>query len=326
MKKYDIFKTINAKKKVCLIAHVEPDTDALCSMIVMREFLMAKFGIKTIDIFAECDAVAEQDLPVLDKVTINKLPKKYDVAIMMDSPSVARVGEYGELFSSAKQTIVIDHHTTNTMCGDVNIVENVSSTCEIVFKIVKSFKFKLNKGQLGRLYAGVIADTNNLTVGQMTPTTFSLIAQAVKVVDIKRIYNNYFLTNSLKSAQLYALAVQNLVSLDAGRILITHITHEQAENYKARHENYTGISNRLCAIKESKMICFIHPRGNEYYASMRCKEGYDVSKIAKKFGGGGHTCAAAYNSTKTLKELEKEILQEFTAQLETVKEQKISIF
>lgn len=326
MKKYRELLSITPEDKVCLIAHIEPDADALSSMIVMREFLMQHFNVKCVDIFAECETLSETCLDILGNVKINKNAKKYSCAIMMDSPSVERLGIYGVLFNDAKNKIIIDHHATNQMCGNLNIVELVSSTCEIVYKITRYFKYKLNKEQLAKLYAGIITDTNNLSVGNITPLTFNIVSHACKEVDLKKIHAHFLRNTKLKNMQLLALAIENIVTFDAGKIILTHISHSEAKKYKAKFEHFTGIVNKLNEISEGELICFIYPNDNSYYVSMRCKEGYDVGSIAKKFSGGGHTCAAAFVSDKPLMQIEQDILIEYNKQLKNTKRKESKIF
>jgi nanoRNase/pAp phosphatase (c-di-AMP/oligoRNAs hydrolase) len=47
---------------------------------------------------------------------------------------------------------------------------------------------------------------------------------------------------------------------------------------------------------------------------MRAKYNYDVAKVAKAFGGGGHVGAAAYLSDKSIFEIEEDIKHEFSKQ------------
>ena len=77
MKKYNLEK-IKAAKSICLIAHIDPDVDAICSMVVFRKFLMDTFNKNKIDIFAECDSLPKDYLLLLDGCKFNPKPGKYD--------------------------------------------------------------------------------------------------------------------------------------------------------------------------------------------------------------------------------------------------------
>ena len=316
MNKYEkILNNISDSTSVCIIGHIEPDTDALCSAMVLREFIMKQFGIKRVDIFAECESLSEIYLPIMENVKLNKAPHRYHTAIMIDCPNLDRIGKYKELFTNAKQTFVIDHHDTNNRDGDYNIVEIVSSTCEIVYKILKAYGYPLSDKNYGKIYAGLITDTNNFSVGAMTSNTFKIASACFDHIDQNAIYNHFFSNNTIRNMHLLALAIDNMITLEDGKIILTQITREQANLYKAKFDDYTGIINRLATIAGNCMVCFVQPKDDNYYVSMRAKRGFDVAVIAKKFGGGGHIGAAAYLSNKSIKEIEEEVLKEFLDQV-----------
>ena len=326
MKTYENLNQLKNTKSVCLIAHIEPDPDALASMVVFRDFLKSYFKIKKVDIFAEHQSMSDNLKEILETVKINPNCSNYETAIMMDCPNTDRLGIYKPLFEQAKHKIVIDHHATNNNDGEINIVDICSSTCEIVYSIIKYFRYQLSTAQQGKLYAGIITDTNNFSVGAIKNRTFEIVGEFAENIDREAIYKAFLANNTQKSMQLLSIAIQNIVSFEHGQIIITHITLEDAERHKAQHIDMCGIVNQIASINSAKLICFIEPRNNKYYVSMRAKRGYDVSQIAKSNGGGGHIGAAAYISDKSLKETEQQILQDFRENLSNVKPVTVKIF
>ncbi len=135
-----------------------------------------------------------------------------------------------------------------------------------------------------------------------------------------------FSNNSLKNRQLLALAIRNIYAMENGQILVSHISHEEAAAYYVKFDDYVGLINALATISGNKLVCFIESNGDEYYVSMRAKKGYDVSTIAKKYNGGGHKGAAAYNSSETLEVIEDTIKKEFVELLHSSKEEKDRVF
>ena len=124
MNAYEELKSISNYKSVCLIGHTSPDADAIASMLVLKSFLNNKFNISHVDIFAECIKPTYGCQVLLGDVKLNPNPIDYDVAIMLDSPNIERLGIYKSLFEKSKLKVVIDHHQTNLYQGDINIVEN----------------------------------------------------------------------------------------------------------------------------------------------------------------------------------------------------------
>ena len=318
MNKYKSLNRIKKSKSLCLISHIEPDPDALASMVVFQDFIRNKFKIHTVDMFAECEKLSKNLTSILKPETINSTPKTYDVAIMLDCPNTSRLGKYESLFLNTKEKIVIDHHATNNFSGDINIVEICSSTCEIIYSILKSYKYKISSSVKGKLYSGIITDTNNFTVGEITSRTYEIVSQLISNINRELIYKTFLANTTLKNKQLEALAIKNLSAYENNQILISHISHDEAKEHDFKPNDFTGIINNLAKINSAKLVCLIQSKNNEYYVSMRAKSNLDVSKIARENGGGGHIGAAAFNSNLDINTIKKTILESFLKEIKTL--------
>lgn len=312
--------SLKNKKAICIISHISPDADALSSMIILKEFLQNHFKIETIDLFSEgYNPTSDYYSEIVGSDTINPQIKSYETTIIVDVPNTERLGVYKNLFLSASQKVIIDHHATNNCAGDINIVEMCSSTCEIIYAILKEFKYKISKSNQGKIYAGIITDTNNFTVGNVGKRTFRIASQICENINTTLIYNHFLANTTLRQMQLISIALNNLTSFDHGQIIISHISTKDLDKYNARQDDCSVIINKLATITGNKLVCFIYPKGTELYVSMRAKDSLDVSQIAKQNGGGGHKGAAAFLSSKPLDELEKYILKRFSKILENYK-------
>ena len=308
--KYNQIKALKKAKNICLIAHNEPDADALCSMFLLKHFLNQKFNLN-VDCFAEYSHLPDSYNCLPDIGNLNAGKEKYDFAVMMDSPNADRLGEFKDLFLNAPTRLVIDHHATNEFDPKQNIVKVVSSTCEIVFDILKAYHHKFSKADYGLTYAGIITDTNNLTVGERSRHTFDVVGECVENVECYPIYENFMLNNTQQNMNLLAQAIQSAEYFENGKIILASITKKQAKEMSATQDRYTGIVNRLSTINGARLVAFIYPKEDGYYVSMRGRAGYDVGKLAKQNGGGGHTGAAAFLSDKKLENIKKDVLNQF---------------
>lgn len=320
MKSYDILNSLQKTKSVCIIGHINADPDALASMVVFKDLLKNIFEISQIDLLSDTQIINEGLLAILCSnelfANLNDVKNKnYEACIVLDCPNTDRLGCFKCLFEKSNKTFIIDHHATNLYQAQVNIVENTSSCCEIVYNIAKHFKYKLSNEQKGKLYAGIITDTNNFTVGNYDDKTFKKCSDLCKRIDTKAIYAAFLSNNSLKTMQLLSLAINNISAHENNRIIITHITHEDVNKFQATHDDLCKIVNQISTINTSKMVCFIEPREEKYYVSMRAKEGYNVAEIAKTHGGGGHVGAAAFLTDLTINETKQTILNDFRKQI-----------
>ncbi|MBR4998865.1 MAG: DHH family phosphoesterase [Clostridia bacterium] len=318
MNDYEIFRNLDNNKSVCLISHISPDADALSSMIVLKDFLQQHFHFKNVDLFAQTIDSVDFYKPILEEETLNPLKNAYDIAIMLDAPNVERLGNLKHLFEDANIKIVIDHHATNNYCGNINIVEMCSSTCEIIYSILSHYNFNISQKNKGKLYAGIITDTNNFTVGNFNSRTFEVVSKLIDDIKKEDIYSYFLANNSIQQMSLLSKAVNNITFYDDNKIIISHVSLEDIINTNSSQNDCSCIINKLSTITGSKLVCFIYPTNNhEYYVSMRAKKDYDVSVIAKKFQGGGHTGAAAFLSTLPIDNIKEQVLQEFQNQLKT---------
>lgn len=317
----DIFSQLSKlsnSKNVCIIGHINPDADALASMVVFKNFLTSHFKITQVDLFAQTEFLNQASNELLQNEKLNPKENSYDTSIILDTPNLNRMGIYKKLYEQSNLKITIDHHQTNELFGDINIVENCSSTCEIVYSILKYFSYTLSNTDKAKLYAGIITDTNNFTVGNFNSKTFQIVSEISDSINIFEIHNQFLATTSLTNIKLLSLAIKNMSNFENNQILISHITKHQTKRLNATFNDFQGIINNLQKINTVKLVCFIYPTtNNQFYVSLRAKEGYNVSNLAKLKNGGGHKGAAAFNSSLKIKKIKQDVLKEFIQILTT---------
>ncbi|MEW5818795.1 MAG: DHH family phosphoesterase [Cyanobacteriota bacterium] len=109
-----ITKEINKANSILLISHKYPDGDAIGSCLALKAALkhLGKEVDSSID--DEIDGLYRHKLPGIDdglkKPSELDKNKKYDLAILMDTPIPERTGENISFIKNAKQLIFIDHH------------------------------------------------------------------------------------------------------------------------------------------------------------------------------------------------------------------------
>lgn len=298
MKQYEIFNRLNNINSICIIGHLDPDADALSSMVVFKNFLNS-INFNNIDLYADCNTVSKNCKHIISGVAfnINNTNAKYDLAIALDCTNLDRLGKYAEIFTSARNTIEIDHHATNTQYANICIVEDISSTCELVYKILKEHHYNFTEKDYEYLYSGIITDTNNFTTSSTNNQTHIIAGEICEHININKVYNRFFSNFSMKNMDLFASAIKNIVNINNNEIIISYIDQDYLTKTNSTTNDLTGIINRLTQIENNKLACFIQPKSNNLnYISLRSKKGYNVGQLAEKYGGGGHDCAAGFNS------------------------------
>ncbi|MFH0773483.1 MAG: DHH family phosphoesterase [bacterium] len=114
----------------------------------------------------------------------------FDFIITVDTPNLNTIGTlYAENQAQfqGKEIINIDRHLTNAFFGTVNFINKTSSsTCELVYKVLRQLECEIDKDMATNLYAGVAAATNTFTSYSVNAETFETIAALLKAGAVKR--------------------------------------------------------------------------------------------------------------------------------------------
>ena len=80
-----------------------------------------------------------------------------------------------------KRTIVIDHHGSNNMYGDINYVNPVSPACsEVLLGILSYFGVEVDVDMGTCLMTGIITDTGGFQYPATTADTFEYAAELLR--------------------------------------------------------------------------------------------------------------------------------------------------
>ena len=183
----EIIKEIKQAGTIVILTHETPDGDAIGSSLAMR-LMLEELGKKADVIIPEYSRMY-QFLPGADKIQKDSEIQKYDLAISVDCANLKRLAQ-NQYFENAKRTIVIDHHGSNNMYGDLNYVNPVSpACCEILVSMSEYFGLTITK-ELGTcIMTGIITDTGGFRYMGITPDTFEYTAELIRLgVDIPDIY------------------------------------------------------------------------------------------------------------------------------------------
>ena len=139
----EILIEIKKAENIVIVTHESPDGDAVGSTLAMK--LMLKELGKDADVIIPEYSKMYKFLPLAEEIKETSEVKKYDLAISLDCATLKRLMG-AEYFENAKRTIVIDHHGSNNMYGDLNYVNPVAPACaEILVGILEYFDIEINK-------------------------------------------------------------------------------------------------------------------------------------------------------------------------------------
>ncbi len=285
----EAFEKIKESNNIVLISHINPDGDALGSSLSMYPVLK-RMG-KKVTIFNATKPLPEylDFLPNFNKVT-DKLPKNFDLMISFDCGSFDRLG----IEKKTAFLINFDHHISNTEYGDINIIDpNAASTSQVVYNFCKSNGIDIDKESATCMYTALITDTGSFQYESVNDKVFEMAADMVRCgVEPAYVSKMLFQRDRLSRLRLLAKAYETIEMCCDGRVAFVEVTREMMEITGAIKEDTDTIVNSVRAIAPVEIAAMLREDEDGIKISLRSKNYADVSKIAVKYGGGGHIRAA----------------------------------
>ena len=199
----------------------------------------------------------------------------------------------------------MDHHFSNHRFGNINCVDDLaSSTCEIVYKFLKSINFNIDKNTATCLLCGILNDTSVFSNGATTIDSMNISSHLVsKGARIHKINDKVVKNKSINGLRLWGEVLSRLKNDDEFKIAHTYIKEEEYQKYQINEEELDGLIDFLNIICDANIYALFRINENHTTVSMRTtRDDIDVSRIAQINGGGGHKKAAGFTIDSALGE------------------------
>src|SRR6059036_3472547 len=168
-------------ERIAIACHVNPDADALGSMLGLAHHLIARDATVTCSYPNQPQRLPRwsQMLPGIDLlVPPNRFPSRPATMVTCDCASFDRLGMLGPAATAAAELIWIDHHRSNDGSGTIRLVDpEASSTCEVVARLIDAIGGEMTEPSAMCLYAGLVTDTGRFQYEAVTPATLRLAAR-----------------------------------------------------------------------------------------------------------------------------------------------------
>jgi len=293
-----------------LVTHPRPDGDTIGSALALRLALLALDKSPVVACIHPIPATLGY-LPGVDTF-VHTVPqdKAIDLIVAVDMSDLKRTGGLvPESWIGRIPLLVIDHHETNEAFGDVNIVQpQAAATAMPMLDLITALGVPVGEDIATCLLTGILTDTRGLRTEATTPQVLSLVSQLIEAGGDYMAVVQYAL-DSVPYRQMQAWGVAlNRLQLDDGIVWATFPLAEK-EKFGLEDHDDLNLSNFLSRIAEAKIvIVFLEMRDGTVKISMRARPGYNVARVAKQLGGGGHRLAAGCSISGSLDEVVAQVL------------------
>ncbi len=288
-----------AAREVVLLAHVNPDADALGSALALGLALYRR-GARVHVSFGAPERPAEslRDLDVADLVVpAAQVPAAPELLVVLDTGSVDRIGSLASRVDCAGTTLVIDHHVSNGGFGTAYYVEpDAEATAVIVLGLLDALDAPVDLPIARCLYAGLVTDTRNFRAA--SPATHDMAARLlVAGVDAEAVTRPLLDTHPFSwLGMLSAVLATATLEPDEAHGLGFVWACARAEHIAGgRQEEVESIIDVLRTTAEAEVAMVLKQVGpRRWTASLRSKGRLDVAAAALAMGGGGHRSASGF--------------------------------
>jgi bifunctional oligoribonuclease and PAP phosphatase NrnA len=312
---------IRANDAFVTVTHENPDGDALGSLLAMTLALQELGKDVVMYLSGGAPTPAEYDFLDLSELT-RQLPADLDerVVLALDCANESRIAPTRDLLDHGRLAVNVDHHHDNSRFGDVNlVVDDASSTAEIVRDVLSELDVPLSPAIAEAMYVALVTDTGRFQYSNTTPKSLRLAADLVEAgADVHGIFRLVYETVQFAKLKLLARALDRARLYEDGRIVVSYLLKNDFADVGAEEPYSEGIIDYLRSVEGSEMVALIRepPRndGPARRVSLRSsRDEVDVSAIARAAGGGGHRQAAGFSSDLEIDEIIAFLQREFAA-------------
>jgi phosphoesterase RecJ-like protein len=310
---------LGTARRVALACHINPDADALGSMLGLAGYLSSR-GAEVVCSWGNQPFQHPRWMSVLDGagflVEPRKFPEAPELLVALDTAAPERLGMLAANAERATQVIVLDHHQTNPGFGSILVLDpSASSTAELVFRLVERMGGGLTDTAAACLYAGLVTDTGRFQYEATTPETLRVAAELRRYrFDHARMSQALFEDNSLASLRVVGAALARVAHDVEGDLVWTYITQSDLARESAAITDTDDLIDAVRTAREADVAAVLkQQRDGRFKVSLRSRGKTDVGSAALAFGGGGHRLAAGYTSARGVEETVRALVESLKA-------------
>lgn len=314
-----VIRSLNEHRDIIIFPHVNMDGDALGSVLGLY-FALQQKG-KNVQI------MVEEEVPlhlkffpgsckvcVFERSDLERVKTPF-LGVAVDTADIERLGARKSLFEKAIFTLNIDHHPTNTLYAEVNLIKSHrAASGEIIYELLKELDCSYTNEIATCVYGAISSDTGGFRFSNTSAETHRMAAELLELgAEANLVSMNLFESVSRNRYQMMADVIQSTQFFCEGKIALILLTQEMIAQYGASDDEVSGFAGLGRTIRGVEVAIFIREKKeHDYKVSLRSRESVDLTQIVVKFGGGGHKRAAGLVYQGAVETLIEDLVKEFS--------------
>lgn len=294
---------LKEQDNILILTHAHPDGDTLGSGFALCRALMELGKICAV---INSDEIPKKYTYLFDDIVPIKFKPDYVVAVDVATPNL--LGDFEENYHI---DMCIDHHGTNTDYADCLLLEERPACCEIVYEVIQALGVEINKGIANCLFTGLSTDTGCFRYDSTTANTFLVASKLIECGAQNGMINRIMFETKTKTyARLERLALESMRFYEDEKVAVITVTQEMYHLTGSNEQETEALAPLTRQIEGVQIGITIKEKADgTCKASIRTYETVNAAQLAKAFGGGGHTQAAACRFDCDVKEARRLIVE-----------------
>ena len=296
--------TVLPAGRVLLVCHVNPDGDALGSMLGVGLGLR-RLGVQRLQATFPGPPVVPAPLRALPGLELlvpeAEAAADPDLVICFDAASEARLGGLAGRLGRARVSLVLDHHASNTGFAQFNLVDPAAAATSVLAEqLLVRLGVPLDAAIAECLYVALATDTGSFKFDLTTPAVHELaarlIATGLRPAEIsRRIFDSRPFGAVLLAGDVLRRARLEPAAAGGAGLVWSYATLEDLVRHGQDPYVLEPLIDAVRCTAEADVSCLIKQvGGDEWAVSLRSKGAVDVAAVAVALGGGGHRLAAGF--------------------------------
>jgi len=309
---------IRAGKRFVIAGHMRPDGDCIGAQAALKrglESLGKEVWILNPDppepqfdyLTSECKYGTYRpgaDLPA------------HDVFILLDASVLSRCGELGEKVAAApSKKLVIDHHihVGDEWWDEAYVDVTASASGLLVYRVLKALDVKIDRVMALGVFTSIVTDTGWFKYSNTDAETMTIAGELIASgVEPAVLYGAIYQRESSALPRSIGRVLETLEYYCDNRLAVVKVQPPKTGETALTDGDLVLDILRSVDVVEVVLLVRTTTDG-KCKLSARSKSDYDVNRLAREFGGGGHRKASGATIEGTLDEVASRLVLAATA-------------
>jgi len=315
-----------AGSQVLVCGHTRPDGDSIGSVLALVRALKLR-DIEATALLADnatppapylwmtdCENFKRPDELLSTLGSADTVP---DLFIALDTPDSTRLNKAAELLQASANSLIIDHHPPlkESYADQRYIQESASATGELIWTLLGEMNWQRDAAIATACYVAIMSDTGSFQFSNTTKEAFAAVSEMIEAgAHPAKIAQQIYGQKPLAALHLEGRILSRAKLLNGGAVIQSYLSDADLQELGVPVDYTENLIDLIRCASDVDVALFITDSSKGPRLSLRSDGEFDVSVVARQFGGGGHRAAAGISwpdKTASLEQILDELLPLF---------------